>query len=393
MRYNANTYWLEDTARLKRVPLMLFIIGLAGSGSFAATHPEQFFHSYLTAYLFWIGPALGGLFFTMIHHLTGSVWSVTVRRIAESLASTIPIMALLFVPILLGMHDLFEWSHPEAVADPILLGKSPFLNPTFFTIRAVIYFAVWSFLAWRLWTLSDRQDGGATPEIRSGLLKVSALGMILFALTISFAAFDWMMSLQPHWYSTIYGVYFAMGSVMSAIAVMILVTARLQKWGALTEEITAEHRHDLGKIFFTFIILWAYMAFSQYFLIWYANLPEETVFYHARWIGSWKAVSLLIVFGHFVIPFFALISRPAKRSLVVLPIIAVWMLVMHWVDLYWNVMPGFHKEGAHISPSDITAMVLIGSLFLGRFWTHLSSRPLIPVGDPKLSDSIHHVSH
>jgi len=393
MHLNATTYRLEDADRLKKIPLILFLVGLAGGATYAATHSEQFYYSYLTAYLFWLGPALGGLFFTMLHHLTGSVWSIVLRKFAEAFAATIPALAVLFIPILFGLHDLYHWSHAEAVAaDPLLSKKAGWLNPAFFGIRAALYLGIWAFLAWRLGKLSDRQDGGMTEELKSGFLKVSAPGMILFALTVSFASFDWMMSLNPHWYSTIFGVYYAMGSIMAFLGLLIVVVTRLQAKGILAQEITAEHRHDVGKLFFAFIILWAYMAFSQYFLIWYANLPEETIYYRMRWVGSWRTVSLLIVFGHFVVPFFALISRPAKRNPLLLGIIALWMLLMHWVDIYWNVAPHQHKEGAHISPADFTTMLLIGVVVFYFFWRRLASHPIIPVGDPKLADSLALVS-
>lgn len=392
MRYNAGTYSIEEAPRAGRPALALGILGLAGMAGSIATHSEQFYHSYLIAYLFWLGIGLGGLFIVMLHHLTGSVWSVVLRRIAESLAMTIPLMALLFVPILFGIHDLYEWSHPEAASDPILMKKAIWLNPVFFAIRAFVYLGIWSFLAWRLTRISLEQDKEGTADCKHRFIKTSAPGMILFALTVSFAAFDWLMSLAPHWYSTIYGVYFAMGSIMAALATVILTVMQLQKKQALIGIVSAEHRHDLGKLLFAFMILWTYMAFSQYFLIWYANIPEETIFYQRRWIGSWKGVSLLLVFGHFVIPFFVLISRPAKRSVNVLGTMAVWLLVMHWIDLYWNVMPNLRPAGAHISPRDLTATIAIGGLVIWWFIRNLVKHSLAPVGDPKLRASINTVS-
>jgi hypothetical protein len=393
MNYNTTTYRLEDTKRLVRVPLILALLAFSGLVSYAANHSAQFYHSYLNAFLFWLGLGLGGLFFTMLHHLTSSIWSVVLRRIAEALANTLPLLAILFIPILFGLHDLYPWSHSaEVAADPSLLKKAGYLNPTFFTIRAVIYFVVWSLLAWRLGAISDAQDKGANEAQKGSFIRFSAPGMILFAVTVSFAAFDWMMSLFPKWYSTIYGVYFGMGSIMATLAVMALIIAQLRRSGALKNEITEEHYHDLGKLLFAFVILWTYMAFSQYFLIWYANIPEETIYYRDRWIGSWKAVSLLIVFGSFVIPFLVLISRPAKRNLKVLVVVAIWLLLMHWTDLFWNIEPTLHTENMHIAPSDFTAMIGIGALFFWRFWSYLTKRPLMPVGDPKLEASIHTIS-
>ncbi len=392
MRYNADTFRLEDSSRLGKPALIIGVVGLATSFGGLALHPADFFSSYLTAWLFWVGIGLGGLFLTMLHHLTGSVWSVTIRRLMEALAGTLPIMAVLFIPILFGIHDLYEWSHSEAQHDPILMKKAIWLNPLFFGLRSVIYLSVWSFLAWRLRTISIDQDKGGTDEHRARFVKVSAPGMIVFALTVSFASFDWLMSLNPHWYSTIFGVYFAMGSIMAMLAFLIIVIGRLQSKGALVGIITEEHRHDLGKLFFAFMILWAYMAFSQYFLIWYANLPEETIFYRQRWVGSWKAISLLIVFGHFTVPFLMLTSRPAKRNMTYLTLICGWMLLMHYVDLYWNIFPTFSQEGFHINPWNFTTLIGIGGVMIYSFIRMLASHPLVPVGDPRLSDSINTLS-
>ncbi len=392
MRYNAETYRIEDGGRLAKPALMVGIVGLAASFGGVTLHPESFHAAYLTAWLFWVGIALGGLFLTMLHHLTGSVWSVVIRRIAETLAGTMPILALLFIPNILGIHELYEWSHEEALRDPLLMKKAGWLSPTFWTIRAVIYLGVWSLLAWRLKVISLDQDKGGTAEQKSRFVKVSAPGMILFALTVSFAAFDWLMSLYPHWYSTIYGVYFGMGSIMAMLAFLTVSISRLQSKGALVGIITEEHRHDIGKLFFAFIILWAYMVFSQYFLIWYANLPEETIYYRERWIGSWKVISLSIVFGHFVTPFLLLISRPAKRSATLLPIMGVWMLLMHYIDLYWNVMPTFSKGGFQISPWHFTTLFGIGGIMIFFFIKSLVKNPLVPVGDPQLNDSINIIS-
>lgn len=392
MVYNAENYRIEADGRFGKPALIVGALGLIVSLGGILSHRETFFAAYLTAWLFWLGIALGGLFLVMLHHLTGSVWSVIVRRIAEGLAGTIPILAVLFLPILLGIHDLYEWSHPEALHDAILVHKASWLNPTAFSVRAIIYLSLWSFLTWKLRKLSFQQDIGDSPSLKSRFLGTSAWGMILFSLSISFAAFDWLMSLTPHWFSTIYGVYFAMGSIMASLAMLIVSISRLQSKGALVEVINEERRHDLGKLFFAFIILWAYMAFSQYFLIWYANLPEETIFYHHRWTGSWKAVSLAIVFGHFVLPFFLLISRPAKRGPILLPLVSGWMLLMHYIDLYWNVMPTFSRDGASISPWHFSTLIGIGGITIYFFIRSLVKYPLVPVKDIRLAESINIVS-
>lgn len=241
------------------------------------------------------------------------------------------------------------------------------------------------------------QDAGdKSLELNVRMRRFSAPGMVLFALTITFAAFDWMMSLNPHWYSTIFGVYTFVGSFLCALAFFTLILMMLRGKGVLADKITVEHYHDLGKLLFAFTVFWAYIAFSQYFLIWYGNIPEETVFYHTRWKDGWPPVTMLIVIGHFVAPFLALIPRSAKRSLTWLKVLAVWMFFMHWVDLYWIVMPnvghGDVKHGFHLSWMDFAPMIGIGGIFLWLFWNKFTSKAIVPVNDQKLEDSFKFVN-
>lgn len=388
MRFNQDSYRIEDLGRLRVLPLILGVLALVISVTGWISNSEQFYYSYLTSFIFWLSVALGALFFILLHHLVNATWSVVVRRIAETMMMNIPVLLIFMIPILFGIHDLFHWSHHDAVAhDAILQKKESYLNTTFFIVRAIAYFLIWIALSYFLFRKSLKQDNGELDPANTGMVSISAPGMILFAATITFAAFDWMMSLDPHWYSTIYGVNFFAGSVMAMLAVLILISSWLRFKGILTDVITIEHFHDMGKLLFAFIILWAYMAFSQYFLIWYANIPEETVWYLHRWEGSWKNVSLLIVFGHFVLPFFALITRPAKRNPLYLSIIAIWILIMHWVDLFWNITPNLHHH-AHISWMDFTTMAGIGGVCCWFFWNRLKVHPIVAHNDPKLSTSI-----
>jgi hypothetical protein len=354
---------------------------------------DRFYHAYLTAFVFWTSIGLGGLFFTMLHHLVGARWSVVIRRISECIMMVLPYMAALFIPALVGMHTLYHWSHPEAVMhDPLLLAKSGYLNPTFFTIRTVFFFGIWSLLAIKLHGLSLKQDKGDTQAIGDAMRKTSAWGMLLFAVTVTYAGYDWLMSLNPHWFSTIFGVYFFAGGLLSVIAFMTLIALALRRKGILTETITVEHYHDLGKLLFAFTVFWTYIGFSQYFLIWYGNVPEETVWYLARWEGSWKFVSMVILFGHFVLPFIALLFRFTKRTPTSLWIIASWILLMHWVDMYWLVYPTLLEKGASITWIEPATMLFVGGLFLWAFWGRFARNPLVPVNDPKLAGSINHVN-
>lgn len=394
MKWDKATYRITDRGRFGVAAMTVMVIGAAASLVGLVVDRRQFFHSWLTAYMYWFTLAAGGLFFTMLHHLVGATWSVVLRRLAENIMRLLPFMLIAFVPIAFGMHDLFHWSHADAVAtDALLQWKSGYLNIPFFLARAIIFFAVWAVLSRLLAASSLKQDGGHTPALARRFRRTSAPGMILFAVTMTLAAFDWLMSLDAHWYSTIFGVYIFAGALVAVLSFLPLISICLRSRGVLAETITVAHYHDMGKLLFAFVIFWAYMAFSQYFLIWYGNIPEETIWFLHRWEGSWKAVSLLIVFGHFVIPFFILITRGAKRNPAVLRIFAIWLLIMHWVDLYWVVMPGLHPHGAHLSWLDVSTMMAVGGAFLALFWRFFTARPLVPVGDPKLEPSIRLVNH
>jgi hypothetical protein len=334
---------------------------------------------------------LGGLFFVMLHHMVAARWSVVLRRLSEDVMMTIPFMAVLFLPILAGMHDLFHWTHEEEVfIDYALRVKEPYLNAGFFVVRAAIYFVVWGVLAWLLWRVSKQQDDHHNPPQIVRMRRISAPGLILFALTVTFAAFDWFMSLDPHWYSTIFGVYVFAGSLLAIVAFITLLTLIFRSRGVLSGVITSEHDHDLGKLLFAFVIFWGYMAFSQYFLIWYGNIPEETIWMLHRWEGSWKIFSLILIFGHFVIPFFVLFPQEIKRNRAVLATMSVWILIVHWIDLYWLALPTLHPHGAHLSWIDFTSFIGVGGIFLWLFWRRVTSNPLVPISDPKLEGSINH---
>ena len=389
MKFDAQTYRVSDAGRFGTIALGIGIVGIIGSIGACVVDPKQFFYSYLTAFVYWTSIGLGGLFFTMIHHLVDATWSVVVRRFVENLMFALPIMLVFFIPVILGMSNLFEWSDSGVVAaDHLLTKKSGYLNTGFFIVRALLYFAIWTFLAYKLYRLSQQQDKGHNAGITVTWRKVSAPGMILFAVTTTFAAIDWIMSLDAHWYSTIFGAYYFAGAAMSAMAVTLLMVIYLHKQNVLTGVITAEHWHDLAKLMFAFIVFWAYMAFSQYFLIWYANIPEETIWYKHRWEGSWRTVTLMIVIGHFCAPFLMLITRAAKRSAGFLTFVALFMLAMHYIDMYWLIIPNLHEHGPHFSWVDLTTILAIGGPFLWYFWSKLTSAPLVPVGDPKLADSM-----
>ncbi len=394
MKIDRQTYRLIDKGKIGSIALTIGLVGLV-AGVFGFTiDREQFFHSYLTAFMFWLSLSLGGLFFTMLHHIVGARWSVVLRRISENIMAVMPLMALLATPLLFGLGDLYHWSHYDLVAgDKLLQGKAAYLNTTFFIIRMVGYFIVWLVLSRLLYRVSLRQDKGHQVSLTRKMRLISAPGIILFAVTFTFASFDWLMSLDAHWYSTIFGVYVFSGSLLGMLALMTTTAAIWRKKNILDKEITIEHYHDLGKLMFAFTIFWGYMAFSQYFLIWYGNIPEETVWFLHRWENSWKTVSLVIVFGHFVIPFFLLFPQVTKRRPGMLLFISLWLLLMHWLDLYWLVLPTLHPQGVHLSWLDLATMLGTGGFYIWYLGRKTAAVPLLPTGDPHLEDSIHFINH
>jgi hypothetical protein len=394
MKFDSKSYRLTEDSRVGQIALIIGIIGLVLTATGYFVDKTQFYHSYLTAFFFWLSIALGGLFFTMLHHLVGAIWSVVLRRLAENIMICIPLLAIFLIPVLFGIGELFHWSHPEAVAqDHLLQSKAPYLNVSFFIIRAVFYFVIWVLLARYLLRLSLAQDGGHTESISKKMRVASAPGMILFALTVTFASFDWLMSLDAHWYSTIFGVYVFSGSLLAMLAFLMRFVLYLDGTDTLRGIITREHWHDMGKLIFAFTVFWGYMAFSQYFLIWYGNIPEETVWFLHRWEHGWQYISLFIVFGHFVIPFFVLFPYSTKRSRPVMLVMTIWILAMHWVDLYWIVMPNLHREAVKFSWIDFAPMLGIGGIFIWFFWSRVRVTPLLPAGDPGLEESKRLVSH
>src|SRR5215207_3145325 len=352
----------------KRLPVMgaaCALLGAVACAILGAANPKQFFFSWLVSFLFFLSLALGALFFVLIQYAAQGEWGIVLRRIGETIFATVPVMAALFLPVLLGLHDLYLWSVPGAAEhDALLQWKAPFLNVPFFLIRAALYFGMWSVIALVYYRGSRGQDVTGDPKVSARLRRLAGPAIIVLALTQSFASIDWIMSLTPHWYSTIFGVYFFAGSFVGFIALLSVVAVAMRRARLLDSVISAEHLHDVGKFLFAFTAFWAYIGFSQFFLMWYANLPEETIWYQARLQGSWKAVSILLMVGHFGVPFLYLMGRAVKRRSSTLAIGGVWLLGMHFVDLYWQVMPTLHPEGVRPSALDVAAFVAVGGCFL-----------------------------
>src|SRR5215207_5976433 len=313
----------------KRLPVMgaaCALLGAVACAILGAANPKQFFFSWLVSFLFFLSLALGALFFVLIQYAAQGEWGIVLRRIGETIFATVPVMAALFLPVLLGLHDLFSWSAPGAAEhDALLRWKAPFLNVPFFLIRAALYFGCWSFIALLYYRGSRGQDLTGDPGVSARLRRLAGPAIIVLALTQTFASIDWIMSLTPHWYSTIFGVYFFAGSFVGFIALLSVAAVAMRGAGLLDTFISPEHLHDVGKFLFAFTSFWAYIGFSQFFLIWYANLPEEAIWFKARIEGSWKMVSMLLIGGHFVAPFLFLMGRAVKRRGSTLAFAGFWL--------------------------------------------------------------------
>jgi hypothetical protein len=348
--------------------------------------PEQGLRSYLVAYVFWLGIPLGCLAILMISHVTGGLWGVVVRRLLEAGARTLLLMGPLFLPIFFGLGYLYEWAHPEVVAhDPLLQHKALYLNAGFFRARAFVYFGAWLLLAELLRRWSLRQDLSEHPLFHARRLEtLSRGGLVLLGLTMTFASIDWMMSLEPHWFSTIYGVLYMGGSVLSAFAVVIPVAVLLAERGPLGDVIVSARLHDLGNLLLAFVMLWAYFNLSQFLIIWSGNLPEEIPWYLARFRGGWQWIALVLVAFNFALPFLVLLSRRTKRRARRLATVAAALIGLRLVDLYWLVQPAFHPGHLTVHWLDVVTVAAIGGLWVATFLTALGGPPLVPLRDPSL---------
>jgi hypothetical protein len=412
-------------------------VGIVGAAFAAVTDHERFAFSYLFAFIAFLTIPVGGVFFSLLQFLTSSGWSVTIRRTTEFLYWPLWMFLILFVPVALNMDQLYPWTqdahggehgaeHGEAHGDShggehsgghpvdpdiipaegvvpaaehakhgeVMEAKKPYLNLPFFFGRAAFYFAIWILISQKLFRNSTKQDETGDPELTKSSARVAPVFIALFALTTTFAAFDWLMSLEPTWISTIFGVNFFAQSIVSMFAVTILIALSLRAKGHYKGAVTVEHFHDLGKLQFGFLIFWAYVNFSQFMLIWYASLPEETTYYHKRWSeggAGWKAISLALIFGHFIIPFFVMISRNAKRALTPLGIGASIILLFHFVMVYWLVMP-YYGEGLNPSLADLACLMAVGGLYFTAVLYRMTKHPLVPTRDPRLDRSLHFVN-
>ena len=355
---------------------------------------DRFYQAYLVAYTFWMGVILGSMALLMVQHLSGGVWGIVLRRPFEAAVRTLPFMTFLFLPIFLGMHSLYEWSHAGITeTDPIIAAKALYLNTPFFVLRQVIYFAIWNLIGFLLTKWSQEHDRTGEPALLGKLSALSGAGLVVYFLTVTFAMVDWTMSVNPHWFSTIWGMLYIGGQGLSAFAFGIVVLVMLARVTPLNRVLTSHHFHDLGKFLFAFLMLWAYLSFSQFLIIWSANIPEEIPHYLDRWENSWKYLSIFIVVGHFMVPYALLLSRDLKRNYGKLQIIAAWILVARVADYWWHVAPELQKDGLTISLLDVGLPLALGGIFITLFVAQLGGRSLLPVNDPALEKALHHHVH
>ncbi len=381
----------EFPSSLFRIGLIILLAGIIiGIISLLVDFNRAIFN-YLLSFVFILSIALGSLFLVALEYVAGAEWSVPIRRVVEILAGLIPFLIVLAVPLLLNMHTLFPWSSSEHIAhDEVLQNKSPYLNTTFFLIRVLFFFLIWNAFYFILIGNSRKQDVTKDQLLTKKNIKYSAIFIPLFAVTATFSAIDWMMSLEPHWFSTIFGVYFFAGSVVASLAAITLFTVLLREKGFLHPRMTDDHYFSLGALMFAFINFWGYIAFSQYMLIWYANLPEETFWFLYRWEGWWIFVSILLIIIHFVVPYATLLSQPSKMNPKKLKFISVWILFAHLIDLYWLIMPNLHSANSgffYILLEIAFPLASVGLIIL--VFTFLAKKQnLVPIGDPKLEKGL-----
>jgi hypothetical protein len=393
---------VRPTAELSRLggrSMMVGAVGLLLSalGLFAA--PDTFWQSYLIAYVFWMGITLGSLAVLMIQHLSGGAWGLVARRVLEASTRNLPLMVVLFLPIAWKVPELYAWARPagaDAELAKAIHDKGAYLNPSFFYLRAVMFFVVWGALMFLLnkWSKEQDERPAMPPGPQDRRFRVlSGPGLVLYVLTVTFMSVDWIMSLDPAWYSTIFGILTMGGQGLSTMAFTIVVLSALVKFRPMSQVASAENFHDLSKLMFAFVLLWAYFSVSQLLIIWSANLPEEIPFYLERLNGPWAPISILVLLLQFVLPFILLLSRDLKRNPGAVKWVAMIILFMRVVDITWTIGPVFRHEGSSLHWLDFAMVLGMGGIWLSLFWRNLAGRPLVPARDPYFKEAMAHGGH
>ena len=377
--------------RFQRGSLVVGLVALTLCFAGAFHSPVQFFRSYLLAFVFWVGVALGCTAILMLHHMVGGRWGFLLRRLLESGTRTFYLMAVLALPLLFGLRLLYSWADPEKVRlDPILQYKQPYLNVPFFILRTVIYFIAWIALAYFLNKWSREQDETANPHLAKRLQNLSGPGMVIYGLTVTFASVDWVMSLEPRWFSTIYGMIFMVTQALAAMSIVTIAVILLSTQKPLSGLVSRRVLNDFGNLLLTFTMLWAYLSFSQYLIIWSGNLQDEIPWYVSRASGGWAWVAMALIVFHFAVPFLLLLSRFVTRRTLWLGIVAAIQIVMSVIDIFWLTVPAYERSGPQFHWMDWAAILGIGGVWIWRFTAGLKGRPLLPLHDPGMEGVGHH---
>lgn len=371
-------------ASAQRIFLIIGIIALGGSVVGLFTDPAHFWQSYLFGYIFWSGLALGCLGIFFLHNVVGGNWGVVIRRMVESGLQTLPLIALFVIPIFFGMTSLYSWTHADVRAHDFAIGhKATYLNVPFFIARTVLYFLIWFFFGFRILRMANEHDRTGDPALFRRIKGASAPALLLFVLSTTYAFIDWIMSLEPDWYSTIYAWLFTVSEVLLSFAFLIALLVLLSKYEPLRSFVTIKHYHDLGNLMLAFTMLWAYMSLAQFLIIWAENLPDEIPWYVRRFSGGWGYLAFIIAIFQFCVPFFLLLMRFIKKNPNLLRTVAVWMIIMSIIHVFWFIEPAFRQRGFQIYWTDIMAPIGLGGLWLAFFLRNLKARPLLASHDPR----------
>lgn len=369
----------QDFSGGRRLALIIGVVGIAVTAALGLRDRSDLMEAYLLAYLYWLAVALGSLSLLLLQHVTGGRWGLSIRRLLEAAAGTLPLLALLFVPILLQLPLLFPWADPEVMAtDHLIQNKAAYLNVTGFTVRAIVYFGVWITLARLITRWSRQQDVSDDPALARRLSSLSAPGLVLYSITVTFAAFDWAMSLEPHWFSTIYGVLYAIGAALAAITLAIVVLGRVGRREPHASFLTPVTVGDLGNLTLAFTMFWTYVSISQFLIIWSGHLPEETPWYFVRLNGGWEWIGGSLLVLHFALPFLLLLPQSNKRDLRKLGAVAFFLLIMRFADLLWLVSPAFSPDRLQLRVLDLSALAGLGGVWFFVYLRALAAAPLLP---------------
>jgi hypothetical protein len=391
--FNVSAELRDDLKRWRTRALAAGIAGvvLCVAGVIIDGNPNQFYRSYLWAYLYVVGLSVGPLAWLMLQYITGGNWGVVIQRTCEAAGRTLPLVALMFLPILIGMRNLYNWMIPARVAaDPDLIHKHLYLNLPFFLARTVVYLGGWILISTLFNRWSVREDREGHNAVHGKMSALAPPGLIFWAISVTFMSIDWVLSIHPEWFSTMFGLLFMASQGLTSMAFLIALLVLLSRRRPMSDVLTPRHLHDLGKLLLALVMVWAYFSFSQFLIIWAGNLPEEIPWYLTRLNGGWGYVALMLVFGHFALPFALLLSRDLKRNFKLLAGIAIFILFMRMVDLYWIVAPDFNKHSFHFSFLDLAAPMGLLGLWLAYFFVQLEKRPLMPINNPNLEDALQH---